>query len=109
MKIFHLRWKTVTSVYYHGVAGKAGLQLEDFVKTSCLSLGQFVFRHANHKLHRGICVVFLIVIDESWCFVAALQHGLQHRLLIGLHMRRTKQLFKMHMHRDLNVLHMETS
>ena len=26
---------------YHGVAGETGLQLEDFVKTSCLSLGQF--------------------------------------------------------------------
>lgn len=68
------RQKTIAD--YHGVAGKAGLQLEDFVKASCLGLGQFLLRHANHKLDCGICVIFLIIIDESWCFVTALQHGL---------------------------------
>lgn len=70
---------------YHGVAGEAGLQLEDFVQSSCLSLGQFLFRHAHHKLDCGVCVVLLVVVDESWGLVTALQHGLQHRLLIGLH------------------------
>lgn len=65
-------------VGYHGVTGQAGLQLEDFVKTDRLGLGQLLLRHPDQKLDRGVCVVFFIVVDESWCFVAALQHRLQH-------------------------------
>lgn len=87
----HRRQKTALMSVYHWVAGKAGLQFEDFVETNCFSLGEFLFRHANHKLDCGVCVVFLVVTDEGWCFVSALQHGLQHRFLIGLHAGGEKQ------------------
>lgn len=70
---------------YHGVAGQAGLQLEDFVQPDRLGLGQLLLRHANHKLDGGVSVVLLVVIDEGGGLVSALQHGLQHRLLVGLH------------------------
>lgn len=78
---------------HHGVAGEAGLQLEDFVEADCFGLGQFLLRQANHKLDRCVRVIFLVVVDESWRFVISLQHGLQHRLLIRLHTRKETESY----------------
>lgn len=71
-------------VLYHGVAGEAGLQLEDLVQTHRLGLAELLLGHAYHELDGGVGVVLLVVVDEGRRLVGALQHGLQDRLLVGL-------------------------
>lgn len=57
---------------HHRVASKRRLQLKDFVKACCFSLGQLLLCHAYHKLYCGVCVVLLIVRDECWGLLCAL-------------------------------------
>lgn len=70
--------------HYHGVTGEGALKFEDFVEASSLRLLQLLCRHLDHKAHSGVGVVFLEVRDQRRDLVCAVQHWLQHVLLVGL-------------------------
>lgn len=73
---------------YHRVAGERALQFEDFMEASSFCLGQLLWCHLDHKAHSGVGVVVLVVCDQWRNFLCAIQHWLQHVLLVGLDHRR---------------------
>lgn len=75
------------SIHYHRVAGEWALKFEDFVEASSLDFLQFLCRHLDHKTHSGVGVVFLEVCNQSRDLLCAVQHWLQHVLLVGLDRR----------------------
>lgn len=74
----------VCGSHYHRVAREGTLKFEDFVEASSLGLPQLLLRHLDHKAHGRVGVVLLEVSDQRWNLLCAVQHGLQHILLIGL-------------------------
>lgn len=74
----------ISGNHYHRVAGEGALQLEDFMEASSLSLPQLLFCHLDHKAHCGVSVVVLVVCDERRNLLCAIQHRLQHILLVSL-------------------------
>lgn len=77
---------------YHRVAGEWALKFEDFVEASSLGFLQFLRRHLDHKAHSGVRVVFLEVCDQSRDLLCAVQHRLQHVLLVGLDQREQSEM-----------------
>lgn len=70
--------------HYHRIASEGALKFEDFVEASSLRLHQLFWCHLDHKAHSGVCVIFLVVCDQRRDLLCAIQHGLQHVLLVGL-------------------------
>lgn len=77
--------------FYHGVAGEWVLELEDFVQSCSLGLPQPLLGHFDHEAYRGVRVVLFIIRDQSWHLIRAVQHHLQHVLLVGLREKHRTQ------------------
>lgn len=70
--------------HYHRIAGEGTLQFEDLMEASSFCLSQLLCCHLDHKAHGGVSVVVLVVCDQRRDLLCAIQHWLQHILLVGL-------------------------
>ncbi len=70
--------------HYHRIASEGALKFEDFVEAGSLCLLQLLCCHLDHKAHSGVGVVLLVVCDQRRDLLCAIQHWLQHILLVGL-------------------------
>lgn len=54
------------------------------MEASSFSLPQFLLGHLYHEADGGVCVVLLVVRDQRWNLICAVQHRLQHILFVDL-------------------------
>lgn len=62
------------------------------MQASRLGLPQPLLGHFDHEAYRGVRVVLLVVGYEGLDLLCAVQHGLQHILLVGLRERGKKDM-----------------
>ena len=78
--------------HYHRIAGERTLQFEDFMEASSFCLPQLLFCHLNYKAHSSVSVVVLVVCNQRRDLLCAVQHWLQHVLLVGLDHREQHKM-----------------